>query len=88
MFLRAKYTIVDPISPAFQFSRLKVQRFLFLAHLPGLPDDLSERTQLVHFRESVRDNQMTFDYRLRAGPVLAGNALRLMRQVGLDVPLD
>jgi ABC-type multidrug transport system fused ATPase/permease subunit len=56
--------------------------------LTRLPDDLSERTQLVHFRESVRDNQMTFDYRLRAGPVLAGNALRLMRQVGLDVPLD
>jgi hypothetical protein len=30
---------------------------------------------------------MTFDYRLREGPVKAGNALRVMRLAGLDVPL-
>jgi len=31
---------------------------------------------------------MTFDYRLRPGLVTAGNALRLMRLLGLDVPLE
>jgi hypothetical protein len=31
---------------------------------------------------------MTFDYKLRPGPVTAGNALRLMRLLGLNVPLQ
>jgi hypothetical protein len=43
--------------------------------------------QSVHFRETVQDGKMTFDYRLRRGPVTGGNALRLMRSLGLDVPL-
>jgi DNA mismatch repair ATPase MutS len=53
-----------------------------------LPDDLMKRVTLVHFRESVADNKMTFDYLLRSGPVTSGNALRLMQLVGLDVPLE
>jgi MutS domain V len=53
-----------------------------------LPDTLMERVELVHFQEDVKDNQMTFDYKLRNGPVTAGNALRLMKLVGLDVPLE
>ena len=47
-----------------------------------------ERVRQVHFREDVRDGKMSFDYRLRPGPVGSGNALRLMRSVGLNVPLD
>ncbi len=56
--------------------------------LVELPDSLAGRMQLVHFRESVQDGRMTFDYRLRRGPVTSGNALRLMQLLGLDVPLD
>ncbi len=56
--------------------------------LTRLPETLADRVQLVHFRESIDAGAMTFDYRLRAGPVTAGNALRLMRLVGLDVPLE
>jgi DNA mismatch repair ATPase MutS len=53
-----------------------------------LPDALMERVTMVHFRESVENGKMTFDYKVRPGPVTAGNALRLMQLVGLDVPLD
>lgn len=53
-----------------------------------LPDDLMEKVRLVHLRESVQNGQMTFDYKVYPGPVISGNALRLMRQVGLDVPLE
>lgn len=53
-----------------------------------LPEDMMSSVQLVHFRESVRDERMTFDYRLREGPVTAGNALRLMRISGIPVPLE
>lgn len=53
-----------------------------------LPDALMQNVKLVHFRENELNGRMTFDYKLREGPVTAGNALRLMRSVGLDVPLD
>lgn len=56
--------------------------------LMALPDELADRVEVVHFRESVAEGQMTFDYRMRPGPVMAGNALRLMRSVGLEVPLE
>jgi DNA mismatch repair ATPase MutS len=46
------------------------------------------RVRLVHFRETVTDGKMTFDYRLREGPVQAGNALRVMQLAGLDVPVS
>jgi hypothetical protein len=57
-----------------------------LCHLPD--PELMARVRLVHFRENIDAGKMTFDYRLREGPVTAGNALRLMRLVGLDVPLE
>jgi DNA mismatch repair ATPase MutS len=47
-----------------------------------------ERVEQCHFRENVEGGRMTFDYRLRPGPVHGGNALRLMRLVGLPVPLN
>lgn len=53
-----------------------------------LTPELMDHVQQAHFRESVNDDQMTFDYRLREGPVRAGNALRLMQLVGLPVPLE
>jgi len=37
---------------------------------------------------SVTGNEMSFDYRAHPGPVQAGNARRLMRRTGLDVPLE
>ncbi len=55
-----------------------------LCHLP--PEQM-ECVELVHLRESVEDGRMTFDFRVYPGPVTSGNALRLMRIVGLDVPL-
>ena len=56
--------------------------------LARLPDEMMTHVTLVHFRENVQDGKMSFDFKLRPGPVTAGNALRLMRTVGLDVPLE
>lgn len=53
-----------------------------------LTPELMSRVSLVHFRETVEDGKMTFDFRLREGPVKAGNALRVMHLAGLDVPLS
>lgn len=53
-----------------------------------LPPALMARVEQCHFRENVEGGRMTFDYQLRPGPVSGGNALRLMRLVGLAVPLD
>ncbi len=53
-----------------------------------LSGELAQRLKLVHFRESVAGEEMTFDYRLYPGPVTAGNALRLMQKLGIAVPLD
>jgi hypothetical protein len=52
-----------------------------------LPPQLMQRVTQVHLRETVQDERMTFDYKVRPGPVQGGNALRLMRSLGLDVPL-
>ncbi len=51
-----------------------------------LSPELMAKTRLVHLREDVQGQEMTFDYRLREGPVTEGNALRLMRRIGLPVP--
>jgi DNA mismatch repair ATPase MutS len=51
-----------------------------------LSPELMQHTRLVHLREDVQGTEMTFDYRLREGPVTEGNALRLMRRIGLEVP--
>jgi hypothetical protein len=52
-----------------------------------LPPGLMERVRTVHLRESVDGERMTFDFKVRPGPVRGGNALRLMRSLGLSVPL-
>jgi len=56
--------------------------------LAQLEPALMSRVTLIHFRESVKNNEMSFDYKAHPGPVQAGNALRLMRRIGLEVPLD
>ncbi|HMJ14760.1 MAG TPA: DNA mismatch repair protein MutS [Polyangiaceae bacterium] len=53
-----------------------------------LDEPLMSRVTLVHFRENVENGRMTFDYKVRPGAVTAGNALRLMQLIGLDVPLE
>jgi len=44
-----------------------------------------ESGENVHFEDSIRDGEMEFDYKLRPGIVTHGNALALMRAVGLEV---
>lgn len=39
----------------------------------------------MHFEDTWKDEQISFDYQLRPGVVSQGNALALMRAVGLDV---
>ena len=41
-----------------------------------------------HFQETVEEGTLHFDYRLRPGPCPTTNALRIMAQEGLPVPID
>jgi hypothetical protein len=40
----------------------------------------------VHFEDHIENGRMCFDYQMKSGPVGTSNALRLMRDVGIDVP--
>jgi hypothetical protein len=51
-----------------------------------LPPEQMSHVKLVHLREDVQGQEMTFDYRLREGSVSEGNALRLMRRIGIAIP--
>jgi hypothetical protein len=51
-----------------------------------LPPEQMSHVKLVHLREDVQGQEMTFDYRLRDGSVSEGNALRLMRRIGIAIP--
>jgi DNA mismatch repair ATPase MutS len=54
-----------------------------------LAEALPGAVRNVHFEEQVKDDgTMTFDYQLREGTVQSSNALRLMRAIGLEVPLE
>ncbi len=53
--------------------------------LAKLADDLGSVARNVHFEDHVVDGEMVFDYRMRDGVVERGNALELMRGLGLDV---
>jgi len=60
--------------------------------LAALESEVPGKVANVHFREQVsRDSSgketMTFDYALLPGVVTSSNALRLMRIVGIDVPI-
>jgi len=55
---------------------------LALAEIAG---EFGVRAVNVHFEDYMQGGEMRFDYRLRPGVVTRGNALELMRAVGLDV---
>ena len=46
---------------------------------------LAPQAQNVHFEDHLEGVRMAFDYRIKPGPVQRGNALGLMRAVGLEV---
>lgn len=53
--------------------------------LAELVDELPGQVTPVHLLEHQEGDRMTFDYRLRPGLLRSGNALALMRQLGLPV---
>ncbi len=56
--------------------------------LSKLEDERPEQVHNVHFTDVIEDGVMTFDYHLREGVVKTSNALRLLAEVGIDVPDD
>jgi len=53
--------------------------------LARIADDLAPRATNVHFEDHLEGGRIRFDYRLRPGVVTRGNALGLMRAIGLPV---
>lgn len=43
------------------------------------------KVEICHFEEQVENGKLAFDHKLRPGPVVSSNALRLMHEIGLDV---
>ncbi|MEO1232998.1 MAG: DNA mismatch repair protein MutS [Myxococcota bacterium] len=50
-------------------------------HLP------SGAVENAHFSDDIRGDGLSFDYRMRPGPIETTNALRMMRAVGIDVEI-
>jgi DNA mismatch repair ATPase MutS len=53
--------------------------------LAQIADELGESAANVHFEDQVSNGAIRFDYRMRPGVVTRGNALALMRAIGLEV---
>jgi DNA mismatch repair ATPase MutS len=53
--------------------------------LSRMADARAPRAANVHFADRFDEGGLSFDYRLRPGPVRTSNALVLMRSIGLDV---
>jgi DNA mismatch repair ATPase MutS len=53
--------------------------------LTAIADQSGGRIANVHFEDQLREGDLVFDYRMRAGPVTHSNALALMKAVGLPV---
>jgi DNA mismatch repair ATPase MutS len=53
--------------------------------LTKIADELSPRARNVHFEDRVVEGKMVFDYKLRPGVIQHGNALFLLRSIGLEV---
>jgi hypothetical protein len=51
-----------------------------------LEQELSAKARNVHFRDVVREGEMTFDYALKPGVVTTTNALEVLRRAGVVVP--
>jgi DNA mismatch repair ATPase MutS len=54
--------------------------------LTTVAEELAARAANVHFEDWFEADEISFDYRMKPGPVTRSNALALMRAVGLDVP--
>ncbi|HWE39724.1 MAG TPA: DNA mismatch repair protein MutS, partial [Isosphaeraceae bacterium] len=54
--------------------------------LAAVVDRLAPRASNVHFVDHLEDGVLRFDYRMHPGVVRHGNALALMRAIGLSVP--
>jgi len=48
-------------------------------------DELGDRVINMHFEDTLKDGELLFDYLVKPGVVQRGNALDLMRSIGLDV---
>jgi DNA mismatch repair ATPase MutS len=53
--------------------------------LAGIADKLEGQAANVHFEDRLEEGKIEFDFKLRPGVVQRGNALELMRAVGLEV---
>jgi hypothetical protein len=53
--------------------------------LTAIADEIGGHAMNVHFEDRFDNDVLTFDYTLRPGVVRTGNAIPLMRSVGLDV---
>jgi len=53
--------------------------------LAKIADDLGPAGANVHFIDHMEGGELAFDYTIREGPVERGNALALMRAIGLEV---
>jgi hypothetical protein len=53
--------------------------------LASIPENMDGAGQNWHFEDSLENGQLRFDYRLKPGIVQTSNALRLMKNVGLQV---
>ncbi|HEX4622206.1 MAG TPA: DNA mismatch repair protein MutS [Myxococcaceae bacterium] len=53
--------------------------------LSSVADGMAERLHNLHFEDHVVDGQMRFDYLLKDGVVRGTNALRMLRDAGIDV---
>jgi DNA mismatch repair ATPase MutS len=53
--------------------------------IADVADALAPRAANVHFEDHLEGDRIAFDYLLKPGPVQRGNALGLMRAVGLEV---
>jgi hypothetical protein len=56
--------------------------------LSRVAEELPGKVTNLHFGDEVVENQIRFDYKLKPGPVVSTNALRLMRAIGIDIELS
>jgi hypothetical protein len=56
--------------------------------LASLERELGPEVRNYHFKDLLTDGRMTFDYRLRRGVLETTNALRVLRQEGIEIPED
>jgi DNA mismatch repair ATPase MutS len=53
--------------------------------LTTIAEELGAKAKNVHFEDQFADGKMSFDYKMKQGIVTHGNALQLMKSLGLEV---